>query len=91
MFRKGNTVLKIIIQFFVVLETLQQKVTNGNSTRHSAKLKCQIITWKFYEKGILKNFAKFLEKHLCRGLFLIKSQVSSLQIYQLRDCYAGAF
>ena len=29
----------------------------------------------FYEKGGLKNFAKFTTKHLCRNLFLIKLQV----------------
>ena len=35
----------------------------------------------FCKKGILRNFAIFTEKHLCRRLFLIKLQVSSLQLY----------
>ena len=28
----------------------------------------------FYKKGVLRNFAKFTEKHLCQSLFLIKFQ-----------------
>ena len=30
------------------------------------------------EKGLLKNFAKFIGKHLCQSLFLNKLQVSVL-------------
>ena len=26
----------------------------------------------FYKKGVLRNFAKFTEKHLCQSLFLLK-------------------
>ena len=29
---------------------------------------------EFYEKGVLKNFAKFTGKYLCQSLFLIKLQ-----------------
>ena len=35
----------------------------------------------FYQIGVLTNFAKFTRKHLCRILFLIKLQVSILQLY----------
>ena len=31
----------------------------------------------FYKKGVLKNFAKFTGKHLCRNLFLIKLKAFS--------------
>ena len=33
------------------------------------------------EKGVLKNLAKFLGKHLCWFLFTITFQVISLQLY----------
>ena len=35
----------------------------------------------FCIKGILKNFEKFIGKHLCRSVFLIKCTASSLQRY----------
>ena len=31
----------------------------------------------FYEKDVLRNFAKLTEKHLCQGLFLIKLQTQA--------------
>ena len=34
----------------------------------------------FYKKGVLRNFAKFTEKHLCQGLFFNK--VAGLQHFQ---------
>ena len=40
------------------------------------------VLWK---KGVLRNFAKFTGKHLCRSLFLIKLQASGLQLYQKRN------
>ena len=36
---------------------------------------------EFYEKGVLKNFAKFTGKYLCQSLFLIKLQTWGLQLY----------
>ena len=30
----------------------------------------------FCEKGVLKNFAKFTEKHLCQSLFLISPEAT---------------
>ena len=45
----------------------------------------------FCEKGVLKNFAKFTEKHLCQSLFLIKLQGSGLQLYWKRDSGTGVF
>ena len=40
----------------------------------------------FYKKGVLKNFKKFTEKHLCWNvLFLIKLQAWSL--YEKRDFF----
>ena len=30
----------------------------------------------FYKKGVPRNFTKFIEKHLCQSLFLIKLQAS---------------
>ena len=35
----------------------------------------------FYEKGVLKNFAKFTGKHLCQSLFFNKVEGLSLQLY----------
>ena len=35
----------------------------------------------FYKKSILKNFVKFTGKHQCQSVFLIKLQVSGLQLY----------
>ena len=32
----------------------------------------------FCKKGVLKNFAKFTEKHLCQGLSLIKKRPATL-------------
>ena len=34
----------------------------------------------FCKKGVLKNFAKFIEKHLCQSLFLIKLQAKACEI-----------
>ena len=31
----------------------------------------------FYEKGVLKNFAKFIGKYLCQSLFFIKVALSA--------------
>ena len=39
----------------------------------------------FCEKGVLKNFEKFTEKHLFQSLFLINLQPSGLQLYWKRD------
>ena len=56
-----------------------------------AKLLWAPIFWKtsandcfrkcFIKKSVLKNFAHFTEKHLRWSLFLIKWQVSSLQVF----------
>ena len=35
----------------------------------------------FYEKGVLRNFAKFTGKHLCQSLFFNKVAGGRLQIY----------
>ena len=38
----------------------------------------------FYEKGVLKNFAKFTGKHLCQSLFFNKVEglrPAALQLY----------
>ena len=48
----------------------------------------QFIRWKlrssrpevFCKKVVLKNFAKFTEKHLCQSLFLIKLQAFTLVV-----------
>ena len=45
----------------------------------------------FCKKGLFKNFLKFTRKHLCWSPFLIKLQVSGLQLYLKRDCEAGIF
>ena len=39
----------------------------------------------FYKKGVLKNLAKFTEKHLFHSLFLNEIVDSSLQLYKKRD------
>ena len=47
----------------------------------------------FCEKGVLRNFGKFTEKHLCQGLFillLIKLQASGLKLY-LKKALAQVF
>ena len=42
-------------------------------------------------KGVLRNFIKFIGRHLCRVCFLIKLQVYGLQLYWKRDPGTGAF
>ena len=39
----------------------------------------------FHKKGLLNFFAKFIGKHQCQSLFLIKLQASCLQLSQERD------
>ena len=36
----------------------------------------------FYEKGVLRNFAKFEGKHLCHSLFSNKAAGRGLHLYQ---------
>ena len=43
----------------------------------------------FCQKGVLRNFAKFIGKHLCQSLFLVAG--SSLQLYLKRDSGTGVF
>ena len=43
------------------------------------------------KKGILKNFTKFIGKHLCQRLFFNKVALLSLLIYQKRDSGTGVF
>ena len=38
----------------------------------------------FCKKGVLRTFAKFARKYLCQGLFLVKLQASSLQLYFIK-------
>ena len=45
----------------------------------------------FCKKGVLKDFAKLMEKHLCWCLILIRLQGSSLQFYQKAELDAGVF
>ena len=46
---------------------------------------------EFYEKGVLKNFAKFTGKYLCQSLFLIKLQTWGVQLYLKRGFGTVAF
>ena len=39
----------------------------------------------FYKTGVLQNFAKFIEKHLCWSHFLIKLQVISSRFIFLNN------
>ena len=41
------------------------------------------------KKGVFRNFAKFVGKHLCQSLFFNK--VADLRLYQKRDSGIGAF
>ena len=43
------------------------------------------------KKDVLRNFAKFTEKHLCQGLFLIKLQSLGLRLYYKGDSGTGVF
>ena len=43
------------------------------------------------KKGILKNFTKFIGKHLCQRLFFNKVALLSLLIYQKSDSGTGVF
>ena len=47
----------------------------------------------FCKKGVLKDFAKFMEKHLCWCLVLIRLQGNFIkkQFYQKADLDAGVF
>ena len=54
--------------------------------------KCRSSRWRFsIKKGVLRNFSKFTEKHLCQSVFLIKLQALGLQLYQKRGSGAVAF
>ena len=39
----------------------------------------------FYEKDVLKNFAKFAGKHLYQILFFIKDSISDVTTFKLRE------
>ena len=46
----------------------------------------------FYKKGVLKDFAKFTEKHLCLGLFvLMKLHGEICNFIKKRDSATGVF
>ena len=42
-------------------------------------------------KYVIRNFAKFIRKHLCQSLFLNKVADLSLQLYLKRDSDTGVF
>ena len=45
----------------------------------------------FCKKGVLRNFAKFTEKHLCQSLFFNKVADLRLQLYLKKDSSTGVF
>ena len=45
----------------------------------------------FCKKGVLRNFAKFIEKSLSQSRFLNKVVGLSLQLYSVRDSGTGVF
>ena len=45
----------------------------------------------FCQKFVLKNFTKFTEMHLCRGLFLIKLQAGNRKLFLKRDSKTDFF
>ena len=49
----------------------------------------------FYKKGVLRNSAKFTEKHLCQSLFFNKFQASrllgELKIPLSLDCHVNLY
>ena len=47
-----------------------------NKSKRSSRLQM------FFKKGVLKNFANFIGKHLCRSLFLLKLQTLRLEIFK---------
>ena len=47
--------------------------------------KSPMLQKQFFEIGVLKNFAKFVIKHLCRSSLLIKLQAGGLKLYIKRD------
>ena len=53
---------------FTKQEEIYLTMINYNNFKGSNHLRCSI------KKGVLKNFAKFTGKHLCRSLFLVKLQ-----------------
>ena len=40
---------------------------------------------------LFKSFLKFLWKHLCQSLFLIKLQLGSVQLHWKQDCRTAVF
>ena len=50
-----------------------------NKSKRSSRLQM------FFKKGVLKNFANFIGKHLCRSLFLLKLQTLRLATLLKRD------
>ena len=44
-----------------------------------------------YTKGALKNFAKFIGKHLCQSFFLIMLHTLGLELYLKRDSGTSVF
>ena len=49
---------------------------------HSQATFCMLHSEMFYKKGVLKNFAKFMGRHLCQSLFFsVKLQALGMQLY----------
>ena len=61
--------MKILIQFLPSNHTEQRQPTVVNL---EPKMDRSSYPKKFCKKSVLKNFAKFKGKHLCRSLFLNK-------------------
>ena len=61
----GHTLHEIFkYLFFITLSIIISKLRNN-----SRALVCCNHPGVFYKKGVLRNFAKFTGKHLCRSLF----------------------
>ena len=77
-------VLAIICLLNLLTYTVLTPVTLCTVKSRSSHRKCYI------RKCALRNFAKFIGKHLCQSSFLIKLDLS-LQLYWKRDFVTGVF
>ena len=55
-------------QWILALQIQKTFLKNRSGNGHPAKLPLEM----FYNKGVLKNFTRFTEKHLCQRLFFCK-------------------
>ena len=61
--------IMVLVLYFFKLRQIKTMIKIVQESQTQVKLHAQKQPWEvFYKKSVLKNFAKFTEKHLCQGL-----------------------